>query len=136
MASLREPRRLAAVVALTALLFVMMIGLTWALARSFHFEEWIGFGEAAGTLCITMLGIALPAPPGFAGVFEAAVRAGLAVFGVGGETHAAAALAFALVFHWGPYLLLSAWAGWYLWRDGIGLGRVFRFARGGSAATP
>ena len=130
-ASLREPRRLAGVVVLTALLFVMMVGLTWALARSFHFEEWIGFGEAAGVLCITMLGIALPAPPGFAGVFEAAVRAALAVFGVGGERHAAAALAFALVFHWGPYLLLSIWAGWYLWRDRIGIGRVFRFARGG-----
>jgi glycosyltransferase 2 family protein len=134
-ASLRDPRRLAAVVALTAVLFVMMIGLTWAFARSFHFQDWIGFGEAAGVLCITMLGIALPAPPGFAGVFEAAVRAALAVFGVGGEAHAAAALAFALVFHWGPYLLLGAWAGFYLWRDRIGLGRVFRFARGSDAAS-
>jgi len=134
-ASLRDPRRLAVVVALTAVLFVMMIGLTWAFARSFHFEEWIGFGEAAGVLCITMLGIALPAPPGFAGVFEAAVRAALAVFGVGGEAHAAAALGFALVFHWGPYLLLGAWAGYYLWRDRIGLGRVFRFARGSDAAS-
>lgn len=135
-ASLREPRRLAAVVALTAVLFGMMIGLTWALARAFHFEEWIGFGEAAGVLCITMLGIALPAPPGFAGVFEAAVRAALAVFGVAGESLAARALAFALVFHWGPYLLLALWAAWYLWRDRIGIGRVFRFARGGASAAP
>jgi uncharacterized protein (TIRG00374 family) len=131
-ASLRDPRRLVAVVALTALLFVLMIGLTWTLARAFHFQEWIGFGEAAGVLCITMLGIALPAPPGFAGVFEAAVRAALAVFGVGGERLAAPALAFALVFHWLPYLLLALWAAYYLWRDKIGLGRVFRFARGRS----
>jgi hypothetical protein len=134
-ASLREPRRLVAVAALTTLLFVMMIGLTWALARAFQFEEWIGFGEAAGVLCITMLGIALPAPPGFAGVFEAAVRAALAVFGVGGEELAARALAFALVFHWGPYLLLALWGGYYLWRDGIGLGRLFRFARGGASSA-
>jgi hypothetical protein len=134
-ASLREPRRLVAVVVLTAVLFVLMIGLTWALARAFHFDEWIGFGQAAGVLCITMLGIALPAPPGFAGVFEAAVRAALAVFGVGGEELAARALAFALVFHWGPYLLLALWGGWYLWRDRIGLGRVFRFARGDSSAA-
>ena len=133
-ASLRDPRRLAGVVLLTALLFVLMIGLTWALARAFHFEQWIGFGEAAGVLCITMLGIALPAPPGFAGVFEAAVRAALAVFGVGGEELAARALAFALIFHWVPYLLLSLWGGYYLWRDGIGLGRLFRFARGGRGA--
>jgi hypothetical protein len=135
-ASLREPKRLAAVVVLTALLFVMMVALTWVIARSFHFEEWIGFGEAAGVLCITMLGIALPAPPGFAGVFEAAVRAALAVFGVAGdESLAARALAFALVFHWGPYLLLALWSGWFLWRDKIGIGRVFRFARGGGSAA-
>ena len=116
-ASLREPRRLAAIVVFTAVLFVVMVALTWALARAFHFEEWIGFGEAMGVLCITMLGIALPAPPGFAGVFEAAVRAALAVFGVGGEALAARALAFALVFHWGPYLLLAH------------LGRVLPLAR-------
>jgi uncharacterized protein (TIRG00374 family) len=134
-ASLRDPRRLAGVAISTALLFGTMVGLTWALARAFHFEAWIGFGEAAGVLCITMLGIALPAPPGFAGVFEAAARAALAVFGVGGAEHAAAALGFALIFHWGPFLVLAAWAGFYLWRDRIGLGRLFRFARGGGAPS-
>lgn len=136
LATLRDPRRFAAVVALTFLLFVLMAAFTWALARSFHFQEWIGPGAALGVLCITMLGIALPAPPGFAGVFEAAARAALAVFGVAGEELAARALAFALVFHWGPYLLLALWSGWYLWRDGVGLGRVFRFARGSGEATP
>jgi uncharacterized protein (TIRG00374 family) len=135
LASLREPRRLAAIVALTAINFGAMAAFTWALARAFQFEAWIGPGEALGVLCITMLGIALPAPPGFAGVFEAAVRAALAIFGVAGEELSARALAFALVFHWGPYLLLGLWAGWYLWRDGIGLGRLFRFARG-SGGTP
>jgi uncharacterized protein (TIRG00374 family) len=130
LASLREPRRLAAIAGLTVVNFGAMAALTWACARAFHFEQWIGPGEALGVLCITMLGIALPAPPGFAGVFEAAVRAALAVFGVAGEALAAPALAFALVFHFGPYLLLAFWAGWFLWRDGIGLARLFRFARG------
>ncbi len=131
-AGLREPRRLLLIVLFTAVLFVAMAAFTWALACAFHFQQWIGFGEAMGVLGITMLGIALPAPPGFAGVFEAAARAALAVFGVGGEDLAARALAFALVFHWGPYLLLSIWAGYYVWRDKMGLGRLFRFARGGS----
>ena len=27
---------------------------------------------------------------------------------------------------------LAIWAGFYVWRDKIGLGRLFRFARGGS----
>jgi hypothetical protein len=133
-ASLREPRRLVMIVLLTAALFVAMAGFTWALACAFEFQQWIGFGEAMGVLGITMLGIALPAPPGFAGVFEAAMRAGLAVFGVAGEELAARALGFALVAHWGPYLLLAVWAGYYVWRDKMGLGRLFRFARGGSAA--
>jgi hypothetical protein len=131
-AGLREPRRMLLIVLLSALLFVAMAALTWALACAFHFQQWIGFGEAMGVLGITMLGIVLPAPPGFAGVFEAAVRAALAVFGVAGEDLAARALAFALVFHWGPYLLLAIWAGYYVWKDKIGLGRLFRFARGGS----
>ncbi len=131
-ASLREPRRLVMIVLLTAALFVSMAGSTWALACAFEFQQWIGFGEAMGVLGITMLGIALPAPPGFAGVFEAATRAGLAVFGVAGEDLAARALGFALVAHWGPYLLLAVWAGYYVWREKIGLGRLFRFARGGS----
>jgi uncharacterized protein (TIRG00374 family) len=130
--SLRDPRRLVAIVAFTAVLFASMAAFTWTLACAFHFQEWIGFGEAMGVLGITMFGIALPAPPGFAGVFEAAVRAALAVFGVSGEELAARALAFALVFHWGPYLLLSLWAGYYVWRDKMGIGRLFRFARGQS----
>jgi uncharacterized protein (TIRG00374 family) len=129
-ASLREPRRLVAIALSTVVLFVFMAGLTWALARAFHFEQWIGIGEAMGVLGITMLGIALPAPPGFAGVFEAANRAALAVFGVAGDELSARALAFALVFHWGPYLLLSVWAGYYVWREKMGLGRLFRLTRG------
>jgi uncharacterized membrane protein YbhN (UPF0104 family) len=131
-ASLREPRRLVVIVVFTAVLFFTMAAFTWTLACAFHFQEWIHLGEAMGVLGITMFGIALPAPPGFAGVFEAAVRAALAVFGVSGAELAARALAFALVFHWGPYLLLSLWSGYYVWRDKIGLGRLFRFARGGS----
>ena len=131
-ASLRNPRRLVVIVAITAVLFAVMAAFTWTLTSAFHFQEWIGFGQAMGVLGITMFGIALPAPPGFAGVFEAAVRAALAVFGVSGEDLAARALGFALVFHWGPYLLLSLWAGYYVWRDKMGVGRLFRFARGGS----
>jgi uncharacterized protein (TIRG00374 family) len=134
--TLRSPRRLAGVAALTAMLFWSM-GLTMVLlARAFGLEDRIHFGEGMGVLAITMLGIALPAPPGFAGVFEAATRAGLALFGVEGEALAGRALAYALVFHWWQFLLMAASGGYFLWRDQIGLGRLFRFARGGSAPAP
>jgi hypothetical protein len=29
-------------------------------------------------------------------------------------------------------MLLAIWASYYLWKDKMGLGRLFRFARGGS----
>ncbi|MCK6522552.1 flippase-like domain-containing protein [Myxococcota bacterium] len=55
-----------------------------------------------GVLSVTMLGTALPAPPGFVGVYEAACRGALGLFAA---PHAAAtALAFALLIHWGIWL--------------------------------
>src|SRR5690606_2878877 len=131
---LRTPRRLLAVASLTALLFLSMAAPITFLAQAFGLGDRVGLGASLGVLGITMLGIALPAPPGFAGVFEAAMRGGLALFGVSGEAVAARALAIALVFHWWPFLLLGASAGWFLWRDRIGLGRLFGFARGPSGA--
>jgi len=127
---LRSPARLLAVVALTALLFASMGLMMSAFVHAFELEDRIGFAPGMAVLSITMLGIALPAPPGFAGVFEASARAGLALFGVRGEALAGTSLAFALVLHWWPFLLLCALAGFFLWRDGVGLGRLFRFARG------
>lgn len=130
---LRSPLRLAAVLALTALLFASAGLMMDALARAFGISDRIGFAAGLAVLSITMLGIALPAPPGFAGVFEASTRAGLALFGVRGDELAGSSLAFALVLHWWPFLLLCVLAGFFLWRDGIGLGRLFRFARGPAA---
>jgi hypothetical protein len=134
--TLRGPGRLAAVAALTAALFASTGLMMLSLAHAFQLESALGYGEGMGVLAVTMLGIALPAPPGFAGVFEAAARGGLALFGVGGEEQAGRALAYALVFHWWPFLLLVASGGYFLWRDRIGLGRLFRFARGGGSAPP
>ena len=129
---LRSPGRLALLAGLTAALFASMGLMMMALAHAFGLGDRLGFGAGLAVLSITMLGIALPAPPGFAGVFEASARGGLALFGVAGEELAGRALAYALVFHWWPFLLLSAVAGYFLWRDRIGLGRLFRFARGPS----
>lgn len=130
---LRNPGQLAAVVGLTALLFLSMGLMMSAFAHAFGLQERLGFAPGLVVLSVTMLGIALPAPPGFAGVFEASARAGLALFGVRGEEQAGIALAFALVMHWWSFGLLAAGAAFFLWRDHVGLGRLFRFARGASS---
>ena len=128
-ASLRDPRRLAAIVVLTVLIFFTMgLAAMW-LAYAFELESFIGFGESLTVVIVTMLAIALPAPPGFAGVFEAGARAGLALFGVYGGELDARALAYALAMHWWTYLLFAVGAGYFLWRDRLDLGQLFRFAR-------
>ena len=74
-----------------------------------------------------MVGMALPAAPGFAGTYEAAVRGALALYGVvgdatvvpGGPTLDAIALAFALVMHWWVHIVQSSTAIWFLVVDQV-----------------
>jgi uncharacterized protein (TIRG00374 family) len=131
--TLRSPSRGLGVAALTVGVWTSAGWMVLLVAQAFDLGARIGLAEGMGVLAIIGVGIALPAPPGFAGVFEASARAGLALFGVHGDSLDARALACALVIHWWPYLILTAVAAYFLWRDGIELGRVFRFARSGSA---
>lgn len=75
----------------------------------------VGVVESLGVLCLTMIGLALPAPPGQIGVFEGSVVAALSLFGVTAE-QGALALAFALVVHWWPLAVhataTAVLAGW------------------------
>lgn len=127
--ALRRPAHLAGVLVLTAAGFLASGLVALYLARAVGLAAEVGFGEALGVTCVTMLGTALPAPPGQVGVFEGSARAGLALFGVGGETFAARALAFALVAHWWIFAVQSATALWFFWRDRVSLLGSFRFAR-------
>lgn len=129
--ALRSPRVVAIVFAATALYFVAMATMTWLLARAFGLGAYIGMAEGLGVLVVAMLGIALPAPPGFAGVFEASVRAGLAVFGVVGGALDGRALGFAIVLHVWLYLVQGVGTLYFLWREGISLGGSLARVRGG-----
>ena len=68
-----------------------------------------------------MLSTALPAPPGFIGVYEAGALAALALFGVPSEMLLAEGLAFALVLHWWIYLVQAASAAGFFLVDEVGL---------------
>lgn len=130
--AIRDPKRLAAVLALTVLTWTLTAAMYGPAARAFHLPVPIGMGEGVAILGMTMAGMALPAAPGMAGTYEAFVRAALALLGVsgstplhpGGPTLDALAVAYALVMHWGLNLVQSASALVFLVLDRISVRRL------------
>lgn len=116
---IRTPRRLSAIGALTVVIWGIS-GWMYALAaRAFDVGSYIGYGEGMGVLATTMLGMALPSAPGFAGTYEASFRAALALYGVVGPGLDGVAVAFALTYHWWQYGVQACSALWFLAVDRI-----------------
>lgn len=142
--AVRQPGRLAGILGLTTATWALTGLMYPALARAFGIEGFIGFGEGVGVLSITMLGMAVPAAPGFAGTYEAFVRGGLALFGVAGADGAvnldATAVAFALTMHWWIFVVQASTAVFFLAVDRIDvrrlMGAVSRTLSAPAAAQP
>jgi len=98
---LRSPRRLAVASALTVLHFACMVASAWWIAQALGLGGTLGPLACLGVLGLTMVGLALPAPPGQVGVFEGSAVAATWVFGVTRD-QAPGALAFALLLHGWP----------------------------------
>jgi len=126
--AVRQPGRLAGILGLTVATWTLTGLMYPALARAFGIEASIGFGEGVGVLSITMLGMAVPAAPGFAGTYEAFVRGGLALFGVSGTAAGvnldATAVAFALTMHWWIFAVQASTAAFFLAVDRIDVRRL------------
>ena len=120
-ATFRQPRRLAAVIGLTATTWGSTAFIYLFMAEAFGIGDYVGYPEAAGVMVITMLGGLLPAPPGMAGVQEAFGRGALALFGVKGVGLDGPALAYAVTVHWFQMLLQSLAAAYFFWADGESL---------------
>ncbi len=132
LAAVREPKRLAAVLALTALTWSWS-GLMYVfLARAFGVEDLIGWAQGIGVMVITMLGTLVPAPPGFAGVYEAFARGALELFGLRGGELAAKALAFALVIHWWQYGVQALTAFYFFITERVSFTALAARARAGA----
>jgi uncharacterized membrane protein YbhN (UPF0104 family) len=127
--AVRQPGRLAMLLTLTAATWGLTGTLYVILARGLGLGHIIGYGEGIAVLAITMLGIAIPAPPGMAGVYEAFVRGALALFGIVGGELDGVAMAFALVIHWWIYLVQAASAAWFFSRAQLDPRTLFRQAR-------
>jgi len=77
----------------------------------------VGYGGALLQQSLLVLGIAVPSSPGFFGPFEAAIRAGLSLFGVAGG----AAVSFALTYHFTTFLPITLLGLWSLARTPVSL---------------
>ncbi len=108
---LRNPTRLVLSLVLSGLIWAEIALMYYVLAYAFGLEHLVGFGEAAGVMTITTLGMLLPAPPAMAGVQEAFGRGALVLFGVHGPELDAVGLGYAMVAHWWQYALTAIGAG-------------------------
>jgi glycosyltransferase 2 family protein len=122
--AVRQPGRLASILALTAATWSLTGFMYPALAHAFGIEDLLGFGEGVGVLAITMAGMAVPAAPGFAGTYEAFVRGALALFDVAGPNLDAKAVAYALTMHWWLFLVQASTAVFFLAVDRVDVRRL------------
>jgi len=97
----------------------------WALMPAFGLDLSLWAGAVA--MIFLIVGVMLPAPPGYAGVFEAFAAAPLILYGVSEST----AAAYAVTMHVMQLILLLAFGGFFLWTDGMGFSRLTELARGG-----
>lgn len=105
----------------TAIIWLLTAGMYLVAAWAFSVDV-IGFLESIGLLAFTMLGMAVPSAPGFAGTYEAAFVAGLEVFG---SKNSSVNFAFALTFHWWIHIVQSASALVFLYRDGTSVSELW-----------
>jgi uncharacterized protein (TIRG00374 family) len=118
LAVLKSPARFAAVVAWSIVLWLVnaaafavcfrAFGLTIPLEAALLLQGIIGFG------------VAVPSTPGFVGVFEAATRVTLAIYGV----DAALAVSYALTYHVTTFLPITLLGLWSLSRLHLRLGEL------------
>lgn len=96
----------------------------WFMCLAFGFE---GLGLMAGLvlLVVLIIGILLPAPPLFAGIFEAFIIGGLALYGVDKDP----AAAYAVVLHTSTLVILCSLGVFFLWVDQMSFRKIAQFAK-------
>ena len=115
---LRQPRLFVSI-----LFWALLLWLAQALGfylMFFAFGIHAPFSAALFIQGLIVLGVALPAAPGFVGVYEAAAIAGLSLYGVSHET----AVAWAIITHILSFLPITFIGLYYLARSGTRLGQL------------
>jgi len=96
----------------------------WSLCKAFGFDE-LSLMAGLVILVVLIVGVLLPAPPLFAGVFEAFVAGALVLYGIPREQ----GLAYAVVCHVTQTIILFGFGLAFLWADQISFRKIIDFAR-------
>jgi glycosyltransferase 2 family protein len=121
---LRSPGRFAAVFAWTLLHWLLNAFAFWLMFQAFGIDA--PFSAALFLQGIIAIGVAIPAAPGFFGLFEAFGKAGLRVYGVPEDL----AVAWAFTFHFLSFIPITAMGAWYFVRLGIHMDDIGSAAEG------
>lgn len=132
--SLGSLRSAVPVLAWTVITWVLNVFSILVMARGLEFGAQVGFWDAGAILSSICIFLILPAPPLFAGVFEAAVIVGV-VLVVGTEFYDQAA-AFSVLVHGSQFLLLSVLGGFFLVVDRISVRRLLSQSRRMGSSSP
>ena len=96
----------------------------WSLCRAFGFDQ-LSLMAGLVILVVLIVGVLLPAPPLFAGIFEAFVAGSLVLYGIPREQ----GLAYAVVCHVTQTIILFGFGLFFLWADKISFRKIIDFAR-------
>jgi uncharacterized protein (TIRG00374 family) len=127
---LRSPRRFVAVLAWTTLHWLCNALAFWIAFRAVGIGA--PFGAALFLQGLIAIGVAIPAAPGFFGVFEALSRTGLAVYGVDKTL----ATSWAIGFHLLSFIPITLMGAFYFARLGLHMGDLARATDDEKASDP
>jgi uncharacterized protein (TIRG00374 family) len=115
LASLRSPGLLAGVVFWSVVHWLVNAAALWVTFAAFDIP--VGFEGALVLQGILAIGISVQLTPGFVGQFEAAIVAGLALYGISNEV----ASSYALAYHGATFVPISLAGAWSLARTPVQL---------------
>ena len=127
---LRSPSRFLAVIWWTLLHWLVNALAFWIAFRGMHVDA--PFSAALFLQGLIAIGVAVPAAPGFFGVWEMAGKIGLGLFGVPESL----AVAWAISFHILSYIPITLIGAWYFLRMGFHLGDLRQVDRGAVNEAP
>ena len=113
--SLRSPGLLAGVVFWSLVHWLLNAAALWVTFAAFDIP--VGFEGALVLQGVLAIGITVQLTPGFVGQFEAAIVAGLALYGISNEV----ASSYALVYHGATFLPITLAGAWSLARTPVAL---------------